>query len=61
MQETQVRSLIWEDPPEEIMSTHSVFLLEIPMDRGAWRETVHGFQRVKHNLVAEQQLLLLLL
>ena len=23
--------------------------LEIPMDRGAWRATVHGVQRVEHN------------
>ena len=26
-----------------------------PMDRGAWRATVHGVTRVGHNLVTEQQ------
>ena len=37
MQETQVRSL------EEEMATHSSILAwRIPMDRGAWRTTVHG-------------------
>ena len=29
--------------------------LENPMDRGAWRATVHGVTRVRHNLVAKQQ------
>ena len=29
--------------------------LENPMDRGAWRATVHGSQRVGHNLVTKQQ------
>ena len=42
MQETQVRSLGWEDPLEKEMATHSSILaLENPMDRGAWRATVH--------------------
>ena len=41
-QETQVRSLGWEDTLEEEMGTCSSFLSwEIP-DRGAWRDTVHG-------------------
>ena len=26
-----------------------------PMDRGAWWATVHGSQRVRHDLAAEQQ------
>ena len=30
----------WEGPLEEEMATH--FCLENPMDRGAWRATVHG-------------------
>ena len=35
MQETQVRSLGWEDLPEEGMATHSSILVwRIPMDRG---------------------------
>ena len=43
MQKTQVRSLGWEDPLEKVMATHSSILAwRIPMDRGAWRVTVHG-------------------
>ena len=43
MQETWVRSLGWEDPLEEGMTTHSRILAwRIPMDRGAWWATVHG-------------------
>ena len=41
-QETWVRSLGWEDPLEEGKATHSsVLAWRIPMDRGAWRATVH--------------------
>ena len=40
--ETTVQSLGWEDPLEEGMATHSSILAwRIPMDRGAWRATVH--------------------
>ena len=43
MWETWVRSLGWEDPLEEGMATHSSILAwRIPMDRGAWKATVHG-------------------
>ena len=43
MAETWVRSLCWEDPLEEGMATHSSILAQKnPMDRGAWRATVHG-------------------
>ena len=43
MQETWVRYLDWEDPLEDSMATHSsVLAWRIPMDRGAWRATVHG-------------------
>ena len=43
MQEIWVRSLGWEDPLEEDMTTHfSILAWRIPMDRGAWRATVHG-------------------
>ena len=38
--ETWVRSLGWEDPLEEGMSTHSSIAWRIPMDRGAWWATV---------------------
>ena len=43
MWETWVQSLGWEDPLEEGMATHSSMLAwRIPMDRRAWRATVHG-------------------
>ena len=48
MQETQVRSLGWEDPLEEEMATHSSILAwEIPWTEEA---TVHGVTKgVRHN------------
>ena len=43
MRETWVRSLGWEDPLEAGMATHSsIIAWKIPMNRGAWRATVHG-------------------
>ena len=43
MRETWVQSLGRKDPLEEGMATHSSILAwRIPMDRGAWRATVHG-------------------
>ena len=40
--ETWVRSLGWEDPLEEGMETHSSILAwRMPVDRGAWKATVH--------------------
>ena len=43
MWETWVQSLGWEDPLEKGMSIHSSILSwRIPMDRGAWRATLHG-------------------
>ena len=42
-QEIQVPSLRWEDPLEVGMATHSSILAQRnPMERGAWRATVHG-------------------
>ena len=42
MRETWVRSLGWEDPLEEGMETHSSILAwRMPVDRGAWKATVH--------------------
>ena len=36
-------SLVWEDPLEEGMATHSSILAwRIPMDRGAWQAIAHG-------------------
>ena len=50
MQETWVRSLGWEDPLEEGMASHSnIFAWRIPMDRGAWRATTTGSQKVRHD------------
>ena len=41
--ETRIPSLVWEDPLEDSMATHSSILAyRISMDRGAWRATVHG-------------------
>ena len=46
LQETRVRSLDWEDPLEEGMATHSSILAwRTPMERGAWRATVHGIAK----------------
>jgi len=46
MQEMLVRPLGWEDPLEKEMATHSSILAwRIPMDRGAWRATVHEVRK----------------
>ena len=43
MWETQVQPLVWEDPWEEGLATHSSILAwRIPVGRGAWRAIVHG-------------------
>ena len=43
VQEMCVQSLGWEDPLGKGMATHcSILAWRIPMDRGAWRATVHG-------------------
>ena len=43
MQETWVRSLGWENPLEDFHGNPLQYsCLENPMDRGAWRATVHG-------------------
>ena len=39
MQETQVRSLGWENPQEKEMATNSQ---KTPWTAGVWRATVHG-------------------
>ena len=39
-----------EDPLEKEMATHSSILAwRIPMDRGAWKATVHGVVSVGHD------------
>ena len=51
MQKMWVRSLGEEDPLEEEMATHSSnSCLENPMDRGAWRATVHGVAKIQTQL-----------
>ena len=42
MQETRVPSLSREDPRRRKWQPTPLFFLENPMDRGAWRATVHG-------------------
>ena len=43
VQETWIRPLGREDPLEKEVATHSSILAwRIPMDRGAWRASVHG-------------------
>ena len=50
MWETWVQSLGWEDPLEEGIATHSTILAwKIPTESGAWRATVHGLQRIRHD------------
>ena len=47
VQETRVQSLVWEDPLEQGMATHSSILAwRIPMERGAWHATVYQFSSV---------------
>ena len=43
IQETQVRSLGWEDPLQKGMATHAGILAwRIPWTEDTWRATVHG-------------------
>ena len=51
LQETRVGSLSQGDSLEEGMVTHSSILAwRIPMDRGAWRATVHGVAKSQTRL-----------
>ena len=51
MWETWVLSLGWEDPLEEGMATHSSSpAWRIPMDREAWRATLHGVTKSQTGL-----------
>ena len=51
VRETWVRSLAWEDPLEEGMTTPSSILAwRIPRDRGAWWATVHGVAKSRTGL-----------
>ena len=56
IQGTPVQFLGQEDPQEKEMSTHSSILaswLENLRDRGAWRATVPGVARVRHDLATK--------
>ena len=54
MQETQVRSLGWEDPLEKEMAAHSSILAwRIPWTEGPGRFPVPGVARIRHNLVTK--------
>ena len=48
-QETPVRSLGWEDPLEKGMALQ-YSCLENPVDKGAWRATVHGVTKSQTRL-----------
>ena len=50
LQETQVRSLGWEDPLEKGMATHSSILAwRIPWTKEPGRLQSMGLQRVRHD------------
>ena len=55
-QETQVRSLVWEDLPKKEMATHSSILAwEIPRTEELGGLQYVGSQRAGHDLVTKQQ------
>ena len=57
MQETRVQSLVWEDPLEKEMATHSSILArELPCTEEPGRLQSMG-HRVRHDLVTQQQAL----
>ena len=54
MQETQLRSLGWEDPLEEEMATHSSILAwRIPWIEEPGRFQPLGLQKLEHDLATE--------
>ena len=51
VRETWVQSLVWEDPLEQGMTTHSSILAwRIPIDRGTRQATVHGVTKSQTRL-----------
>ena len=56
MQDTYVQSLGWEDPLGKEMAIHSSLLAwRIPWTEELGRLQSTGLQRVRHDLVTEQQ------
>ena len=50
MKEIQVQSQVLEDPMEKKMAAHSnISAWEIPWTDRAWRATVHGVTKVRHD------------
>ena len=50
MQKTQVQSLVWEDPLEKGMATHSSILAwRVPWTEEPWGLQSTGSQRVGHS------------
>ena len=45
-QETWVQYLGWKDSLKKEMATPLVFLLENPMDRGAWQVTIYDSHKI---------------
>ena len=57
MQETQLLFLGQAGSREKEMATpSSIFALKNPMDRGAWKATIHGVLRVGHDLATKPPL-----
>ena len=56
IQGIRFQSLGWEDPLEEGMATHSNILAwRIPLDREAWRATIHGVAKNRTQLSDQAQ------
>ena len=56
MQEMQLWSLGWEDPPEEEMATYSsVFAWEVPWTEEPGRLQFMGLQRVRLDFATKKQ------
>ena len=55
MQEMQIQPLGWEDPLKGMATHSSILAWEIPWTEEPGRATVHGSQRVRHDLATKQQ------